>query len=208
MSESPSISEILKDIQLEMDRRCTRRQARPMAGLFALRLVATVGFLLSVLGFLPGDLQSGLEFFVDLGCMVCLFALQSAHSQYRTGGIWLAVSLGVRIFSACLGSPTLWMVVAGLCVMVSQFLEYNAHGFVLDKFRSAIAQSWSNLCFWAFGAIFVGAFAFLITLTLSYVFPGLELLLLAISYGPDLLVDILYLIHLGRTIRLIQTRGE
>lgn len=208
MAEYASIADILRDIQLERDRRCTWRQARPMVGLFWLRLVATFGFLLSFFGMVPGSFQSGLEFFLDIGCMLCLFGLQQAHSQYRTGGIWLAVSLGVRIFSACLGSPTLWMVVAGLCVLVSNFLEYNAHGFVLDKFRSAMAQSWSNLCFWAFGAIFVGAFAFLITMTVSYLFPKAEILLLFISYGPDLLVDILYLVHLSRTIRLIRKEGE
>ena len=205
--KTPTIVEILQDIQTEMDRRCTRKQARPMVGLLLLRLIATAGFVLSLLGYMPGDLQSDLEFFIDLGCMICLFALYAAHSQYRTGAIWMAVSLGIRFFSYFLGSPSLWMVAAGLCVLVSNFVEYNAHAFVLDKFRSALAQRWSNLCFWAFGVVFAGAFAFIVTLTLSYVLEGLSLLLIIISYGPDLLVDILYLIHLGRTIRLINKEG-
>ncbi len=205
---APSIADIIADLYRQIRQPYRWEQVRALLPLFFLRLAATVVYVLSAMGLMAGGVTRIADFLLNTGSAVCLFFLAKAHTRYRNAAITMTVSLLITVLSVRLGSPPLLTVMAGLCVLISNFFEYSGHSIVASKQSGNLAYLWDKLFLWVFGAAFFGAFAFLVILILSYLFESLGFLTIIITYLPDLVVDILYLVYLILTIRLVKKQKE
>lgn len=202
----PSIGEIIADLYRQIRQPYRWDQVRALMPLFFIRLAAVIAYILSVLGLMTADISGAADWFLNGASAVCLFFLSATYTGYRPAAIAMTVSLAISLLSAHMGSVPLLTVMAGLCGFTSNFFEYSANSHVASKHSGRLADCWNRLFLWTFGAIFVGAFAFFVTLMLSYVFDSMGLLILIVTYVPDLIVDMLYLTYLGRTIYLVKTQ--
>lgn len=203
MAEKSPLAQMLEELYSTVHQPYSFRQVWPMLPLFFLRMLSAIGYICSVLGILPAEIYSGMDWVINCLTAVCLFLLIPAISRYRTAAIFMAASIAIHIFSAFLGKPTLWEVLAALCVFTSGFFEYTSHAMVASRQSGRLADRWDRLFLWAFGSIFFSAFVFMLSLVLSYMAPVFSLISVLVSYLPDLLVDLLYLIYMGLTLRLI-----
>lgn len=204
----PSIGEIIADLYQKIRQPYRWDQVWALAPLFCIRLAATIAYVLSVLGLLTAQFYSTLDWLLNAASAVCLFFLATAYAGYRPAAICMSVSLAISVLSAQMGSVPLLMVMAGLCAITSNFFEYSSHAHVASKQNGRLADFWNHLFLCVIGATFAGAFAFLLTLILSYLFEDMGLWILLVTYLPDLIVDILYLIYLGCTIHLVKHPKE
>lgn len=203
MASNTPIADLLEDLYSTIRQPYRWKQVWPMLPLLLLRLISALGYVLSVLGLLPASIYGGLDFCLNCCVAVFLFLLAKAYYRYRTAAIFMSASIAISILSVLLGKPLLWDVIAALLVLVANFFEYSSHAIIAARQSGSLADRWDHLFLWAFGTIFFGAFAFILTLVLSYMFESIGLLSVIISYAPDLLVDILYLIYMACTIRLV-----
>lgn len=208
MATQDSVADILIDIQHKADQRCTWNQAWPMAPLFFLRLLLTFTYIMASLGLLPDGSYTTVECWINGLSALCLLALSKAHSRYGIAALLMGISMAFAALTSLMGSMLLLTVIYGLLIMVSNFVEYSANSKITEQFERSLQRKWNGLILWAFGTIFVGGFAFLLITVLSYVLEDLGIIILIVNYGPDLLVDILYLIYLACTICIIYKQGE
>lgn len=212
MAADISLPEILADIRRKIREPYRWPQVRALMPLFFIRLAGAFCYVLSVLGVIPGFLYTAIEWLLNAGSAVCLFVLVSVHSRYRPAAVFMTVSLAIGLLSVYTGTPPLLMTLSALCVLICGIFEFSGHGKIAARQNKKLAKKWDALFLWNIGAMFAGAFAFFMTQMLSYLLPprGLYMQLLstaviyAITYVPDLVVDILYLVYLGRTIRLVK----
>lgn len=214
MEQKSPLAQMLEELYSTLHQPYPFRQVWPLLPLFFIRLFSAGGYVLSILGLIPASVYGGMDWFFNCLTAVCLFLLIRATSRYRTAAIFMVIAIGLSILSAILGRPMMWDVLSAMCVLAANFFEYTSHAIIAVRQSGRLANYWDRLFLFAFFAVFAGAFAFMVTLVLSYIAPEFSILSVIISYAPDLLVDILYLIYMAMTLRLIlkaeraQNKGE
>lgn len=208
MATNVSITEILQDIRRKTNEPYRWNQVRWLLPLFFIHLALSVAFVLSVMGMITASVYVTVEWLLNAASAVCLFCLTKAHSRFRPAAVLLTVSLIISLLSAQAGAPPLLTTLSALCVMISGIFEFSGHGKIAAQEDFQLAHRWNTLFMFSIGAMFAGAFAFFMTMMLSYLLQPesifLSLLTVIITYVPDLVVDILYLIYLHKTIRLVK----
>ncbi len=215
MTTTSSLPEILADIRRKTREPFQWQQVKALQPLFYIRLAGVLLYVLTVAdsqsmeGILPFPYIYG-EYALNAATAVCLFFLWNAHGSYKSAFIFMVLGLLICLVPSVVGSTTLITVFSSLCIMLSNCLEYIAHSKLTMRQDKHLTAKWNNLFFWNVGAMVAGGGAFLVTLVASYVPSkpsyGLYLLMLAVTYIPDLIVDVLFLVYLGKTIRLIKSQ--
>ena len=208
MATKVSITEILQDIRRKTNEPYRWDQVKWLLPLFYIHLALTVAFVLSVMGIVTASVYVTAEWLLHAAAAACLFCLTKAHSRFRPAAILLSVSLVISLLSAQVGAPPLLTTLSSLCVLISGIFEFSGHGKIAAQEDFQLAHRWNTLFLFSIAAMFAGAFAFFMTMMLSYLLQPdgmfLSLLTIVITYVPDLVVDILYLIYLHKTIRLVK----
>lgn len=208
MDTNIPLTEILADIRRKTRDPYRWKQVRALLPLFFIRLAGAFFYVLSVLGIVPGFVYTYIELILNAGTVLGLLFLTAAHNRYRPAAVFMGLSLAIGLLSVYMGSPPLLMTLSAMCTLIAGIFEYSAHGKIAARQDHRLANRWNTLFLWNIGAMFTGAFAFYMMLMLSYLLQSknhfLQLLMELITYVPDLVVDILYLVYLGTTIRLVK----
>ncbi len=215
MTTTSSLPEILADIRRRTREPFQWQQVKALLPLFYIRLAGVILYVLtvadsqSVAGILPFPYVYA-DYLLNAATAVCLFFLWNAHGSYKSAFIFMVLGLMIALVPSVVGSTTLITVFSSLCIMLSNCLEYIAHGKLTMRQDRQLTTKWNNLFFWNVGAMVAGGGAFVVTLVAFYVPSepsyGLYLLMLAVTYVPDFVVDILFLVYLRNTIRLIKSQ--
>ncbi len=209
MNTDERLVELLAEI-----RRLTRdpypwQKVRALLPLLILRLLTTAAYVLSFFDLLPVTYGS-LEFFLNIGVLICLLVLSGAHNQYRIAAVPMLLYLVLMVVFYRVGQPPILMLMATLLSLASNCLEYIGHAKLTMRQDKALTRRWNKLFFGNIAAMLGGGGLFYLVAILSYVVENAELsmylLTMIVTYLPDLIVDVLYLYFLGRTIRLIKSQ--
>lgn len=152
---------------------------------------------LTVLSTWLGYALSGVTIFL-------LFRLVAANARYKTAAICFAVALGCALIN-----NTILALVGSICGIVAQYQEYHGHSELVEERDPRLAVKWNRL-FWV---------QFIVGLVLGLLLSMAVVVLVMIT-GPEATVptaltvaisiaslglEVLYLVYLNRTIKLVGT---
>lgn len=143
----------------------------------------------------PGEI---LSFCCNLVYGLILIRLTSECERYRLAGLLSIAAAAVGLLSAMLGGGSWTLILtlpAAVAGLVAQYLEFMAHGDVLDPFDREGAEKWRGLWKW-----FIGVYIALIgSVILMLIFPILGLLVALAALIGMMVVSVLKLVYLYRT---------
>lgn len=208
MEEKKSIVDILVNIHGEPPMQTHRRILREF--LPVLRLVHILNIVLMAFTVLIPTWE-GFGIILAAASVGCYFALSSANSRYRTAGIFQVLYMLCLLLSTPLNNMGLLMLVSALLKLIADFQEYYAHAEMLERTDGGLAHSWRTLFNWYIVLLLIAMFFSFILTTLvlmlaldritTFWISTYSLSIAAVTYLPELIVDIFYLIYLNRMIR-------
>ena len=209
MEEKKSIVDILMNIPGEPPMQIHRRILREF--LPVLLLIHILNIVLMAFTVLIPTWE-GFGIILAAASVGCYFALSTANSRYRRAGIFQALYLLCLILSTPLNNMGLLMLTSALLKLIAGFQEYYAHAEMLDRTDGGLAHSWRMLFYWSLGTLLVAMISTLFLSTLMLMFDWSNTVVFwvvtAVTYLPELLVEILYLRNICLMIRHTKKREE
>jgi len=169
-------------------------------------IAALANTILSAVPLLDG-LSGWISLAINAATVFLLYKLQPSCERYFKAAIFRAVPLILGILGR-LGISVLPLL-AALCGIVAEYQEFASHGELIQAWDTKLAGKWSSL-FWLQFAVSI------ITTLLGSVFTavlvaggGMDMetataMLTVVVAMVTLLLDVLYLVYLRKTIRLLE----
>lgn len=178
-----------------------------------LRIVQIISMVLLFAAVFSIQALNGISLILTAITAMVLFSLSKANPRYRTASILVAVHFVCTILCDLFQNAGLLVLPTSIVGLLAVFQEFRAHSDVLQKADGELSWKWSRLFYWYLGSVLVALFSTLILSTLIVLFDldqeTTYWIVTAVTYLPELAVDIFYLLYLNRSIRLVsQTQTQ
>ena len=179
----------------------------------ALMYLGAVGLINSaadIIPFMPSEASYYISMGIQFSFVVCLFQLASLNKYYRASAILRAVMFVSSILIAFLKDASILTFVASISSIISVYLEYNAHAYLIKEKDDILARKWKKLFIWGFGAGILVSFGSMISATLL-LFLELDVsritsIIIGMLGIPQFIIQIVYISYLNKMIEMIYER--
>lgn len=179
----------------------------------ALMYLGAIGLINSaanIVPFMPSEASYYISMGIQFSFIVCLFQLASLHKYYRASAILRAVMFVSSILIDVLKGAAIMSFVASISSIISVYLEYNAHAYLIKEKDDILARKWKKLFLWGIGSGLFLSFGSMISVVLLSYFETDVSRITSIIVGilgiPQFLVQIVYVVYLNKMIELIFER--
>lgn len=145
---------------------------------------------------------------LSIANLVCLFALGSVNSRYRTSAILSIVSCAAVLLVYISEWLSILSLAGAVCSLVATYQQYKAHAELTGCKDAVLARKWEKLFGWQLLAGVLVAFSSVVMVIVGALAGGdvasLTLLVTWIITILQIIVNSIYLLYLHRTIALFQ----
>ena len=182
-----------------------------------LMYTAIVSLVKSLLGYLPiwpGQLSTWISWGIMLVMTVTMLLLAPANGRYRTAGILRGVMLACALFTSLVMGSTLLTLAASVASIIGIYYEYSGHAELIGDRDSRFSGKWHTLFTWSIIisvliSFISTALAVILVLALpeTRVATVLSARVIAILRIPQAIIDIIYIVYIGRMVKLFQAEA-
>lgn len=140
---------------------------------------------------------------------IVLFSLAQAGKRYRLAGILGGIAAAGNLLLVLVGlADSVLATALNICALVGLFNEYKGHAELIERKDAKLARRWSTLFVLTIVMSIVSAILVVATVMIGLNAPvdpdSITALSVAIGLLPTLVVQVLYLVYLNRTYRLVE----
>ena len=144
---------------------------------------------------------------IGVATVYLLFRLASTNPRYQKAAVFAAAAWVCSLIGG-----VILVLISLVCDLIAEYQQYHAHGHLLEDRNPRLAGKWRNL-FWIqfVGGLLLGLLSGMISLVIVAV-TGSEavdtdtLSTIAVN-GLSLVLQVLYLVYLHRTIKVLETEA-
>lgn len=146
---------------------------------------------------------------VPLANAIVLLSLAQAGKRYRLAGILCGIAAAGNLLLVLVGlADSVLATALNICSLVGLFNEYKGHAELIERKDAKLASRWSTLFVLNIVMSIVSAILVVATVMIGLNAPvdpdSITALSVAIGLLPTLVVQVLYLVYLNRTYRLVE----
>ena len=146
---------------------------------------------------------------VPLANAIVLLSLAQAGKRYRLAGVLCGIAAAGNLLLVLVGlADSVLATALNICSLVGLFNEYKGHAELIERKDAKLARRWSTLFVLNIVMSIVSAILVVATVMIGLNAPvdpdSITALSVAIGLLPTLVVQVLYLVYLNRTCRLVE----
>ena len=146
---------------------------------------------------------------VPLANAIVLLSLAQAGKRYRLAGILCGIAAAGNLLLMLVGlADSVLATALNICSLVGLFNEYKGHAELIEKKDAKLADRWSTLFVVTIVVSVLSAMLVVVTVMIGLNAPinpdSITVLGVVIGLIPTLVVQVLYLVYLNRTCRLVE----
>jgi len=179
----------------------------------ALMYLGAIGLINSaadIIPFMPSEASYYISMGIQFSFVVSLFQLAPLHKDYRASAILRAVMFVSSIVIVFLKGAAILTFAVSISSIISVYLEYNAHAYLIKEKDDILARKWKKLFLWGIGSGVLLSFGSMVSVAMLSYFETDVSRITSIIVGilgiPKFLVQLVYVVYLNKMIELICER--